>query len=144
MPTVSVVMHGVGPSSPVGVIAFSSIILVEGEQRVVFDSAHVGRRTYLWAQLQARALTARDIDVHVVSRLRHGGGGPDIRGQRGPHERHQMAAGVDASARYSPVIFSESVQSASAGTPAALAAGSASWPLLLAQWPPVQRGLPFG
>ncbi len=67
MPRITPLMHGVGPSSPVGVIAFSSILLVEGEQRVVFDSAHVGRRTYLWAQLEARGLTPRDIDVHVVS-----------------------------------------------------------------------------
>lgn len=67
MPKVTVLMHGVGPSSPVGVIAFSSILLIEGEQRVVFDSAHVGRRTYLWAQLEALGLTPQDIDVHVVS-----------------------------------------------------------------------------
>ena len=67
MPTVTALMHGVGPSSPVGVIAFSSILLVEGERRVVFDSAHVGRRTYLWAQLEALGLSPQDIDVHVVS-----------------------------------------------------------------------------
>ena len=67
MPTVTALMHGVGPSSSAGIIAFSSMLLVEGERRVVFDSAHVGRRTYLWAQLEARGLTPRDIDVHVVS-----------------------------------------------------------------------------
>lgn len=67
MPTVTALMHGIGPSSPDGVIAFSSILLVEGEKRIVFDSAHVGRRTLLWAELKARGLTPRDIDVHVLS-----------------------------------------------------------------------------
>lgn len=67
MPTITPLMHGVGPSSPDGVIAFSSILLVEGERRLVFDSAHVGRRTLLLARLEARGLTPRDIDLHVVS-----------------------------------------------------------------------------
>jgi N-acyl homoserine lactone hydrolase len=67
MPKITALMHGVGPSSPVGVIAFSSILLIEGEKKVVFDSAHVGRRTYLWSQMEALGLTPRDIDVHVVS-----------------------------------------------------------------------------
>ena len=44
MPTVTALMHGVGLRSPVGWTAFSSVLLVEGEKRVVFDSAHVGRR----------------------------------------------------------------------------------------------------
>jgi len=67
MPTVSALMHGIGPSSPDGVIAFSSILLIEGEKRIVFDSAHVGRRTLLWAQLEARGLTPQNIDVHLLS-----------------------------------------------------------------------------
>ena len=60
-------MHGVGPNSPDGVIAFSSILLVEGERRIVFDSAHVGRRTLLWQRLEDRGLSPQDIDFHVVS-----------------------------------------------------------------------------
>ena len=48
-------------------IAFSSVLLVEGDRRVVFDSAHVGRRTLLLAALERRGLTPRDIDAHVVS-----------------------------------------------------------------------------
>ena len=67
MPTVTVLMHGVGLSSPVGWFAFSSVLLVEGEKRVVFDSAHVGRRSYLQARLAELNLTPRDIDLHVVS-----------------------------------------------------------------------------
>ncbi len=64
MPTVTTLIHGVEPSSPAGYIAFSSVILVVGERRIVFDSAHVGRRTNLWATLEAHELTPRDIDLH--------------------------------------------------------------------------------
>ena len=67
MPKITPLMHGVGPSSPDGVIAFSSILLIEGEQRIVFDSAHVGRRTLLQQRLTDNGLTPTDVDFHVVS-----------------------------------------------------------------------------
>ena len=67
MPSVSVLMDGSGVGTDVGVIGFCAVILIEGEQRVLFDSAHVGRRTYLLAQLEARALSPEDIDVQVLS-----------------------------------------------------------------------------
>ena len=67
MPTVSVIMHGASLGTDVGYIGFCSVILVEGERRILFDSAHVGRRPYLEAQLAARGLTAADIDAQVLS-----------------------------------------------------------------------------
>ena len=36
---------------------------------------------------------ARHPQHRPIGRLRHGGGWEDIRGQRGPHERHQVPAG---------------------------------------------------
>lgn len=67
MPTVSVLMHGAPLSTDVGYIAFCSVLLIEGERRILFDSAHVGRRPYLQAQLAARGLRPEDIDAQVVS-----------------------------------------------------------------------------
>ena len=67
MPAVSVLMHGAPLSTDVGYIAFCSVLLIEGERRILFDSAHVGRRPYLQAQLAARGLGPEDIDAQVVS-----------------------------------------------------------------------------
>jgi N-acyl homoserine lactone hydrolase len=67
MPTIDILMEGSSVNTDVGIIGFCSVLLVEGEKRVLFDSAHVGRRTYLEAQLQARGLTPRDIDLQVLS-----------------------------------------------------------------------------
>ena len=67
MPTIDVVMHGSGLSTDIGVVGFCAVVLIEGERRILFDSAHVGRRVYLEEQLAARGLTARDIDAQVMS-----------------------------------------------------------------------------
>ncbi len=67
MPKVTVLMHGASLGTNVGVIGFCSVILIEGERRILFDSAHVGRRTYLQAQLAAHGLSASDIDAQVLS-----------------------------------------------------------------------------
>ena len=67
MPKIDILMEGSSVNTDVGIIGFCSVLLIEGEKRVLFDSAHVGRRTYMEAQLQARGLTPRDIDVQVLS-----------------------------------------------------------------------------
>ena len=67
MPRIDILMEGYSVGTDVGIVGFCSVLLVEGERRVLFDSAHVGRRTYLEAQLQARGLTPGDIDVQVLS-----------------------------------------------------------------------------
>lgn len=67
MPKIDILMEGSSVNADVGIIGFCSVLLVEGERRVLFDSAHVGRRVYLEAQLQARGLTPRDIDLQVLS-----------------------------------------------------------------------------
>ena len=67
MPKLTVLMHGASIGTDAGVIGFCSVILIEGERRILFDSAHVGRRTYLEAQLAARGLTTDDIDAQVLS-----------------------------------------------------------------------------
>src|SRR5687768_8512 len=67
MPKIDILMEGSSVNTDVGIIGFCSVVLVEGEKRVLFDSAHVGRRTYLEAQLQVRGLTPRDIDLQVLS-----------------------------------------------------------------------------
>ena len=67
MPRIDVLMEGYSVGTDVGIIGFCSVLLIEGEKRVLFDSAHVGRRTYLLAQLEARGLTPADIDYQVLS-----------------------------------------------------------------------------
>ena len=67
MPKIDILMEGSGVGTDQGIIGFCAVILVEGEKRVLFDSAHVGRRTYLQAQLEARGLTPRDVDLQVLS-----------------------------------------------------------------------------
>jgi glyoxylase-like metal-dependent hydrolase (beta-lactamase superfamily II) len=67
MPKVTVLMHGASLGTDVGVIGFCSVILIEGERRILFDSAHVGRRTFLEAQLAKHGLTTGDIDAQVLS-----------------------------------------------------------------------------
>ena len=67
MPKIDILMDGSGVNTDVGIIGFCSVLLIEGEKRVLFDSAHVGRRTYMEAQLQARGLTPRDVDLQVLS-----------------------------------------------------------------------------
>jgi N-acyl homoserine lactone hydrolase len=67
LPKIDVLMHGSGLSTDVGVVGFCAVILIEGEKRILFDSAHVGRRVYLQEQLADRGLTTDDIDAQVLS-----------------------------------------------------------------------------
>jgi N-acyl homoserine lactone hydrolase len=67
MPSVSVLMDGYGLGTDQGVIGFCAVVLVEGEKRLLFDSAHVGRRSLLVARLSERGLTPADIDAQVLS-----------------------------------------------------------------------------
>ncbi len=67
LPKVHILMDGSGVGTDVGVIGFCAVLLIEGEKRVLFDSAHVGRRVYLQAQLEARGLSPADIDLQVLS-----------------------------------------------------------------------------
>lgn len=67
MPTIDVIAQGYGIGTNVGTIGFCSVILVEGEKRVLFDTAHVGRRTYIQAKLAERGLSPADIDLQVLS-----------------------------------------------------------------------------
>lgn len=67
MPKIDVLLDGSSISTDVGTVAFCAVLLIEGEKRVLFDSAHVGRRTYLQAQLEARGITPADIDAQVLS-----------------------------------------------------------------------------
>ncbi|HEY7269312.1 MAG TPA: MBL fold metallo-hydrolase, partial [Dehalococcoidia bacterium] len=67
MPKVHVLMDGYGLGTDQGIIGFCAVVLIEGEQRVLFDSAHVGRRSLLLARLAERGLTPADIDAQVLS-----------------------------------------------------------------------------
>ena len=59
MPKIDILMQGSGVNTNVGIIGFCTVVLIEGEKRVLFDSAHVGRRTYMQEQLRVRGLTPR-------------------------------------------------------------------------------------
>lgn len=67
MPKVDILMQGSMVNTNVGIIGFCTVVLIEGEKRVLFDSAHVGRRTYMQEQLRVRGLTPEDVDVQVLS-----------------------------------------------------------------------------
>lgn len=67
MPKVDILMQGSMVNTNVGIIGFCTVVLIEGEKRALFDSAHVGRRTYMQEQLRLRGLTPADIDVQVLS-----------------------------------------------------------------------------
>ncbi len=58
MPRIDVIAQGFGIGTDVGTIGFCSVILIEGEKRILFDTAHVGRRTYIQAKLAERGLAA--------------------------------------------------------------------------------------
>ncbi len=67
MPTIDIIAAGASVGTDVGTMAFCSVLLVEGEKRVLFDTGHVGRRTYIQAQLAARGINPMDIDLQVLS-----------------------------------------------------------------------------
>jgi len=64
---VQTLLPGVSFGTDSGTPAFCSVFLIEGEKRVVVDSAHVGRRTSLEAALQQRGLTPDDIDLVILT-----------------------------------------------------------------------------
>src|SRR5688500_11211563 len=67
MPEVQTLLPGVNFGTNTGTPAFCSVFLIEGEKRVVVDSAHVGRPTSLEAALQQRGLTPDDIDIVILT-----------------------------------------------------------------------------
>jgi glyoxylase-like metal-dependent hydrolase (beta-lactamase superfamily II) len=67
MPKIDVLMDGYGLGTDQGIIGFCAVVLVVGEKRVLFDSAHVGRRSLLLARLRERGLSPADIDAQVLS-----------------------------------------------------------------------------
>jgi N-acyl homoserine lactone hydrolase len=67
MPRVDVLQHGRPIRTPEGAIAFCSTVLIEGDQRTLVDTGHVGRRVNLLAALAQRGLAISDIDNLVLS-----------------------------------------------------------------------------
>ena len=72
-PTVEVLLQGFSLDTNVGLAGFCMVTLVEGldangdRKRILFDPAHVGRRTMLWDALAKRGLGPTDIDGVVLS-----------------------------------------------------------------------------
>jgi glyoxylase-like metal-dependent hydrolase (beta-lactamase superfamily II) len=72
-PKVEVLLQGYALDTDVGLAGFCMVALVEGldahgeRKRILFDPAHVGRRTLLWDALAKRGLGPRDIDGVVLS-----------------------------------------------------------------------------
>ncbi len=67
MPSISVLLPGSTIGTNQGGMSFCNVFLIEGERRLLFDSAHVGRRQLLTHRLRARGLTPADIDGQVLS-----------------------------------------------------------------------------
>ncbi len=68
MPKVTMLLPGAPLSSDSGAVAFCSVFLIEGDgRRILFDSAHVGRRQQLKAALADLGLTPEDIDAQFLS-----------------------------------------------------------------------------
>lgn len=67
MPSISVLQHGSTVWADQGVIGFCSVILIEGENRILVDVGHVGRRMGLEAALQEHGLAPDDIDIAIMS-----------------------------------------------------------------------------
>lgn len=68
MPKIDILMEGYPFQTSVGIIGFCGVFLVEGGgKRVLVDTAHVGRRTYMQAQMEARGLKPSDIDAVVMT-----------------------------------------------------------------------------
>ena len=67
MPELSVLLQGSPLRTDVGVVGFCSVVLIEGDKRILVDVGHVGRRTALENALKARGLTPEDIDITIMS-----------------------------------------------------------------------------
>jgi N-acyl homoserine lactone hydrolase len=72
-PKVEVLLQGFSLDTNAGLAGFCMVTLVEGvnasgeRKRILFDPAHVGRRTLLWDALAERGLGPKDIDGVVLS-----------------------------------------------------------------------------
>ena len=67
MPKVEVLLHGDSLRTDVGTPGFCSVVLIEGEKRILVDTGHVGRRVVLQEALEKRGLTPADIDLTVMT-----------------------------------------------------------------------------
>jgi glyoxylase-like metal-dependent hydrolase (beta-lactamase superfamily II) len=67
MPSISVLLPGSTIGTNEGGMSFCNVFLIEGERRLLFDSAHVGRRQLLTHRLRDRGLSPADIDGQVLS-----------------------------------------------------------------------------
>ena len=68
MARIDILMEGYSFQTNVGIVGFCSVFLVEGGgRRILVDTAHVGRRTYMQAQLAARGVDPRSIDAVVMT-----------------------------------------------------------------------------
>ena len=54
MPELSVLLQGSPLRTDVGIVGFCSVVLIEGEKRILVDVGHVGRRSALENALKAR------------------------------------------------------------------------------------------
>ena len=67
MPKLDVLLHGSPLRTDVGIVGFCSVILIEGQKRILVDVGHVGRRSALLNALAQRGLTPEDIDITVMT-----------------------------------------------------------------------------
>jgi N-acyl homoserine lactone hydrolase len=67
MPDVEVLIDGLPLRTRQGFVGFCSNVLIEGSRKTLVDVGHVGRRSVLEAALEARGLSASDIDCVVVT-----------------------------------------------------------------------------
>ena len=65
--TIDVLLDGHSVRTRQGIVGFCTVLLVEGQQRTLFDVGHVGRRNVVLEALRQRGLTPDDIDNVVVS-----------------------------------------------------------------------------
>ena len=67
MPKIDVLLHGSPLRTDVGIVGFCSVLLIEGQHRILVDVGHIGRRVALQNALAERGLTCEDIDITVMT-----------------------------------------------------------------------------
>ena len=67
MPEISILLPGYSLNTDAGSLGFCSVLLIEGEKRLLFDPGHVGRRRFLIPALESRGLAPADIEVQFLS-----------------------------------------------------------------------------
>jgi glyoxylase-like metal-dependent hydrolase (beta-lactamase superfamily II) len=67
MPDIAVLLDGQPLRTRQGFVGFCSNVLIEGSRKTLVDVGHVGRRGALEAALEARGLSASDIDCVVLT-----------------------------------------------------------------------------